>query len=168
MSTTWMDASTSTGNDNWTTPGWLFDQLSAEFGPFTLDPASSHENALCVNHITQDDTLDGLSQPWYGKVFLNSPYGRTINDWVDKAVNEVTGGRAQLVVALWPVRADTRWYRTATAAASLVRVYPARLKFGSGSPRQALATIPACATVDLPGSIRSAFTHPLSFKLAEH
>jgi phage N-6-adenine-methyltransferase len=134
VNTTWHEVTTSTGNVDWSTPDWLFNQLSDEFGPFTLDVAASHENHKCARYFTiEDDVLDGLSQPWYAKAaFCNPPYGRTISTWIAKAVSEVSVGNAALVVALLPVRADTAWWRTATSAASLIRIWPARLRFGEG------------------------------------
>ena len=52
-----------TGKDDWQTPKDLFLALDAIFH-FTLDPCSTHENALCAKHYTKED--DGLSQNWGG------------------------------------------------------------------------------------------------------
>ena len=59
---------------DWQTPRELFDRLDNEFH-FTLDPCSSHENALCKKHYTIAE--DGLAQDWTGEVvFCNPPYGK--------------------------------------------------------------------------------------------
>lgn len=50
----------------WATPDWLFRELEMEFGPFDLDPASTHENAKTARHYTAED--DGLALPWAGRV----------------------------------------------------------------------------------------------------
>lgn len=46
---------TSSATDEWSTPGWLVDQLAAEFGPFTLDPAATPENAKAPAYFTRED-----------------------------------------------------------------------------------------------------------------
>lgn len=38
---------------DWTTPIELFRELDKEFH-FTLDPCSTHENALCKKHYTEE------------------------------------------------------------------------------------------------------------------
>lgn len=45
-------------NDLWRTPPEVFNTLNREFS-FVADMASSHENALCKLHYTEDD--DSLS-----------------------------------------------------------------------------------------------------------
>ena len=116
-------------SSEWTTPRWLFDALNDVYG-FTLDPASTHENALCAKHYTAED--DGLAQDWTGeRNFLNPPYGREIGGWVEKAATS-----AALTVCLLPARTDTRWWQT-WCVRGWVRFLPGRLKFGgakSGAP----------------------------------
>ena len=65
-------------------------------------------------------------------MWLNPPYGRTIGAWMAKAAEEVRDGRAELVVCLVPARVDTVWFRESEAAASLVRIWPGRIKFVGG------------------------------------
>lgn len=48
----------------WSTPQELFDRLDQKYH-FTLDPASTHENAKCKCHFTIEE--DGLKQMWGGK-----------------------------------------------------------------------------------------------------
>ena len=55
----------------WVTPAAVFAQLDAEFGPFDLDPCATAENAKASRFYTAED--DWLSQPWKGRVFMNSP-----------------------------------------------------------------------------------------------
>jgi phage N-6-adenine-methyltransferase len=126
--TTYFEAACSSATPEWPTPQSLVDQLAAEFGPFDLDPAATAENAKAPMFYTADD--DGLAQPWKGRVWLNPPYGRMIPHWMAKAAAEVSSGRAELVCCLPPARVDTRWWRDAAAAASLVRILPGRVKFG--------------------------------------
>lgn len=59
-------ANQNTGKDDWQTPKDLFLALDAVFH-FTLDPCSTHENALCAKHYTKQE--DGLSQNWGGRSY---------------------------------------------------------------------------------------------------
>ena len=121
--------------------------LAAEFGPFDLDAAATAQNAKAPVFYTAAD--DGLSQPWKGRVWLNPPYGRLIGAWMAKAAAEAASGHADLVCCLVPARVDTRWWRNAIAAASLVRFLPGRVKFGDSDP----APFPSAVIVlgELPG-----------------
>lgn len=73
----------------WTTPKDLFDELNVEFN-FTLDVASTDENALCNRHYTEKE--DGLTKRWNGNVWCNPPYGREIGKWLKKASETNEGG----------------------------------------------------------------------------
>jgi site-specific DNA-methyltransferase (adenine-specific) len=126
--TAFIEAAHSSATPEWPTPQWLVDQLAAEFGPFDLDPAATAANAKAPMFYTAAD--DGLAQPWKGRVWLNPPYGRTIGHWTAKAAAEAASGRAELVCCLIPARVDTRWWRDAISAASLVRFMPGRIRFG--------------------------------------
>ena len=115
--------------DEWCTPADLFAELDSEFR-FTLDVASTDENALCERHYTKRE--DGLAQPWDGSVWCNPPYGGEIGKWMKKAAQTDRGG---VVVCLVPARTDTRWWHEYVAGrASEVRFIKGRLRFsGSGS-----------------------------------
>lgn len=92
-------------SDEWSTPQWLFDVLNAKYS-FTLDPASSDDNAKCVKYYTLED--DGLTKDWSGEtVFINPPYSKCY-DWVKKAHSESMKGTK--TVMLLPARTDTKWY----------------------------------------------------------
>lgn len=116
----------SSATDEWPTPRDLFDELSAVYGGFTLDPCTTKENAKCTRFFTRED--DGLSQPWSGKVFMNPPYGRHIGLWVRKAWEESQKGT--LVVCLLPASVDTRWWHD-YAKKGHVYFLRGRLKFGA-------------------------------------
>lgn len=96
----------------WVTPQRLFNELDA-IHHFTLDAASTHENAKCKKHFTIAE--DGLSQSWAGEtVWLNPPYskgarsGKVLEAWLRKALEESRLGAT--VVCLVPVRSDTGWW----------------------------------------------------------
>jgi phage N-6-adenine-methyltransferase len=111
------------GITEWPTPQWLVDELTAEFGPFELDPAATEENAKAPAWFGEAD--DGLAQHWPGVVWLNPPYGKTATPrWLAKARDEVDHGCAKRVVCLVPARVGTWWWRECEAdPAVFVRVY---------------------------------------------
>jgi phage N-6-adenine-methyltransferase len=98
----------------------------AEFGGFTLDPCCTPASALCPTFYTRED--DGLAKPWYGSVFMNPPYGKTIGAWMRKAWEE--SRRGALVVCLVPARVDTRWWHE-YAVQGEVRFLKGRLRFSN-------------------------------------
>lgn len=97
-------------SDEFWTPKPLFDALNAEFR-FTVDAASSHENAKLPRHWTPAE--NGLDQSWrHERVWCNPPYSE-IYPWVKKAWRAVTAGRsdvAELVVMLLPAWTDRAWW----------------------------------------------------------
>lgn len=115
----------STTTDEWATPQWLFDALDAEFG-FTLDPCATSQNAKCKKYYTR--TEDGISQDWGDQVvFMNPPYGRTIERWIRKAFESAHSGAT--VVCLLPARTDTHWWHRYVTRGE-IRFFSGRLRFG--------------------------------------
>jgi len=133
----------SSAHCDWATPQALFDALDAEFGPFTLDPCASSENAKCERFFTKEQ--DGLSQEWSGRVFMNPPYGRSIGAWMRKAFESVETGRAEIVVCLLPARTDTAWWHDYCAKGE-VRFIRGRIKFERDG-KSAPAPFPSCIVV---------------------
>jgi phage N-6-adenine-methyltransferase len=112
--------------DDWATPQEFYDRLNADY-KFTLDVAASAENAKAPKFYTAQD--DGLSQPWFGRVWCNPPYGKGIADWVKKAW-ESHHQNAAVVVMLLPARTDTKWFHD-YALKGRVEFLKGRLKFGN-------------------------------------
>ena len=139
-----MEVGHSSASDDWPTPQWIVDQAAREFGPFSLDPASTRDNAKAPYHL-----VDGLREPWLAnyqpsRVWLNPPYGRTIGAWMRKARHEVEDGRALIVVALVPVRVDAQWWQlniTHAYPKPLVRFWPRRIRYRNQDAPFASATV---------------------------
>ena len=56
------------------TPRWIIEVL----GPFDLDPAAADPrpwDCAAVNYTERDD---GLQQPWFGRLFFNPPFDRSV------------------------------------------------------------------------------------------
>lgn len=115
-------------NDLWRTPPEVFNTLNREFG-FVADMASSHENALCKLHYTEDD--DSLSFEWVNRlaadykytgfhdyVWLNCPYSNPM-PWVKKALEAQAGGLG--VVMLLNDDTSVGWFAEALKGVSEIR-----------------------------------------------
>lgn len=100
---------TESARDCWATPWPVVDALSRRFagGYFDLDPCCSQSTCKAHRGYTLAD--DGLSKPWYGRVFVNPPYS-DVGSWVDKACREIDAGNAYVVVLLLLNSTDTAWY----------------------------------------------------------
>lgn len=107
----------------WETPQELYDLLDRDFR-FDMDAAATRENTkapVCPR--------DGLLQQWFGRVYLNPPYGREIGKWMLRVLEErwVT----ELIVALLPSRTDTRWWHEVVMKADRIYFIKGRLKFSN-------------------------------------
>ena len=116
----------SSASSEWETPQWLFDSLDSEFH-FTLDAAASDQNHKCEKYYTVSD--NALKRPWGRSTFVNPPFGRGVDKWVEKAAAECRGG-GSTVVMLLPARTDTQWFHRWIYHRHEVRFMNGRIKFG--------------------------------------
>jgi phage N-6-adenine-methyltransferase len=100
--------------------------MAREFGPFDLDPAAQPHTAKASRYFTPDE--DGLSRPWFGRVWLNPPYSKP-RPWCEKAREETTNGNAEIVVMLLPASVDTRWFHEAVLPYAELRFIRGRVRF---------------------------------------
>ena len=94
------------------TPQEVIDLVIACMGGIDLDPCSNSHDAPSVPaamHYTKED--DGLCQEWRGTVYMNPPYGREVDAWVEKLVDSYTAGAVTEAIALLPARTDTQWWQ---------------------------------------------------------
>lgn len=129
---------------DWATPWALFNFVHAEFD-FSLDAAASPSNAKCSRYITAEE--DSFTKEWHdeadgGAVWLNPPYGRGLDRWVEKAYRESLKGCC--VVVLTFARTDTRWWHDWAMKAAEIRLIAGRLKF-AGAKNAAPA--PSCLLI---------------------
>jgi phage N-6-adenine-methyltransferase len=96
--------------ESWLTPPSIVEAL----GPFDLDPCASIGQPwkTAAAHYTKVE--DGLKQPWSGRVWMNPPYGRAIDPWVEKFCAHRNG------IALVFARTDTHWFERFWAADALL------------------------------------------------
>lgn len=129
----------SSERDNWETPQSLFDKLDAKHH-FTLDAASSDDNAKVSKHYTEE--TDGLSKPWAGeRVFCNPPYGREVGKWVKKCADEAG---CSFICLLIPARTDTSYFHEYIYGNPSARIefLRGRLKFELGGGCSRVRAVP--------------------------
>jgi hypothetical protein len=87
-------------NDEWLTPPRLLYRL----GEFDLDPCAPVNRPwpTAKHHFTVKD--DGLSRKWFGRVWLNPPFGREAAKWLEKMAEHGNG------IALVAARTETRMF----------------------------------------------------------
>lgn len=87
-------------NDEWLTPPHIIKAL----GAFDLDPCAPVDRpwSTAANHMTILD--DGLSREWFGRVWLNPPFGREAVKWLRRMKAHGNG------VALIPARTETAMF----------------------------------------------------------
>ena len=109
------EAHYSTRNDRWLTPL----DIIAALGEFDLDPCAAPGHPTATTRWTPEEVGDGLSMPWFGRVWLNPPYGREQRPWMERLAHHGKG-TALIPVAtgtkLWqevifPHAAGIFWYR---------------------------------------------------------
>lgn len=105
-------------SNEWQTPALYVEPARRVLGRIDLDPASSPEANATVRaeHIyTADD--DGLSKSWWGRVWLNPPYGRGRhrNDsnqarWAERMIEAFRTGEIEAGIMLLDHVPERRWW----------------------------------------------------------
>ena len=121
----------SSENREWETPNSVFSPLQKEFN-ITLDVCATAENKKTKVFIGKQ--TNGLKTEWGTLIqkgescWMNPPYGRAIEQWVQKAYNESLEGTT--TIALLPARTDTNWFHTFIQDKGFeVRFIKGRIKF---------------------------------------
>lgn len=82
-------------------------------GAITLDPASSVEankRVLALSHYTKE--VDGLTQKWFGRVWMNHPFEKGRNHlWINKLVEEYNAGNVDEACCITFASTSEKWFR---------------------------------------------------------
>lgn len=115
------------GSPEWYTPPDLFAALGLKFD---LDPCAPALPAAAWIPARERYTLpvDGLAQPWRGRVWLNPPYAAETARWVGRLVEHGDG------IALTFVRSCTPWWQAAARRSTAVCFIAGRVNFVEGTP----------------------------------
>lgn len=105
--------------DDWYTPRKVFDELRCVFD---LDPCAGISDYVPVTIKWYEY---GLEKPWFGKVWLNPPFGsrNEIKLWLEIFVNHGNG------IALVPNRTATDWFQNWAAQCHYLLFLRGKLKF---------------------------------------
>ena len=124
--------------DTWLTPRWLLSQL----GSFDLDPCASALNPtwICGRYFTEE--MDGLSQEWTGRVFMNPPFSNTAK-WIHRHADHGNG------ISLVPASVESQvWRSVVWKTAEAVLLLHGRTRFSrpdgsitTGRPLRSIALI---------------------------
>lgn len=87
-------------NDEWLTPP----EIKYPLGQFDLDPCSPIVRPWATANIHYTIEDDGLSKEWFGRVWLNPPFGREAVKWMHRMVKHNNG------IALLPARTETKMF----------------------------------------------------------
>jgi len=106
--------------EDWITPPEIVEAL----GTFDLDPCSSHfqkQPYAKKQYYIEDNSLE---KEWYGRVWLNPPYGTKTQKFVKKLSEHGNG------IALIFTRVDTKlWHEVIFRYADAIFILKGRLKF---------------------------------------
>lgn len=108
-------------------------------GRFDLDPCAATErpwDCAAENYVEADD---GLSRPWFGRVWCNPPFdSRVVGRWVERLSEHGCG------TLLVHARTETHWFRPVWARATAILFLYNRINFcrPSGEPEPANSGAP--------------------------
>jgi hypothetical protein len=98
--------------NDWHSPPKIIESARSVLGTIDLDPSScakANENVRATAFYTPQE--DGLSRPWFGRVWFAPPYGRGHLDmWVAKLMTEYESGAVTEAIGLLPWHGHTKWF----------------------------------------------------------
>ncbi|WP_435626942.1 DNA N-6-adenine-methyltransferase [Candidatus Ferrigenium straubiae] len=112
----------------WYTPAWVFDELGLTFD---LDPASPHDMETAVPATVKYTIFDnGLKKPWFGRIWINPPYGPDTGMWIRRLIQHGNG------IALVFSRTDASWCQEAMKQSTAMLFVAGRIEFVPGRENQ--------------------------------
>lgn len=116
-----MQALTSSESVEWYTPPHLIELVREVLGTISLDPCSASLPQSWIKASTywtvenSDYPVPTLQRPWFGKVFMNPPYGKTGNRsnqdlWMQKLITDYRQDEVESAIALINARLGYPWF----------------------------------------------------------
>ena len=120
----------------WLTPPYILEAL----GEFDLDPCAATNRPwdTAKNHYIEAD--DGLAKPWFGRVWMNPPYGNTMHRWMGRLRDHGNG------IALIFARTETQvFFDSVWEHADAILFLKGRIKFvdETGAPGNSSSGAPS-------------------------
>lgn len=103
-------------SNEWYTPARYIEAARAVMGGIDLDPAScelANHTVQATRYYSKED--DGLSKDWYGRVWLNPPYGRMYKGtgttaFVTRLIEEYAKGTVEQAIILTMMGMYANWF----------------------------------------------------------
>jgi phage N-6-adenine-methyltransferase len=120
-----------TGNNEWYTPAYVLDAVRLALGPIDLDPASTPlANEMVRATVFYTAEQDGLTQPWWGSVFLNPPYGRgLLRPFANAVCEKYDAQEITRACVLTNGATETVWFHRLLASADAMCLLKGRVKY---------------------------------------
>lgn len=105
-------------SNEWYTPAHYVDAARKVMGGIDLDPAScaqANETVKATRYYTKEE--NGLMQPWFGRVWLNPPFGKIASnkswqaEFVGKALREYRQRSVTQVTLLVLANVTKKWFQ---------------------------------------------------------
>lgn len=99
------------GKTEYGTPIDIIERARNTMGDIDLDPASNlffNQNVGTWNFF--DKEQDGLSRNWWGKVWMNHPYGKENTLWINKLINEYENHAVEQAICITWASVGSRWF----------------------------------------------------------
>lgn len=112
--------STHNESKEWYTPPEVFEALGLNFD---LDPCSPVGGVPWIPVTQRIISPNGLFQPWFGRVWMNPPYGQETPNWMAKFIEHHNG------IALVFARTDTKWFHDYVIQADALLFTQGRIRF---------------------------------------
>lgn len=125
------------------TPGYVLEPVrEALGGEIYLDPCTLPDNPCGARYFVSPPD-DGLACVWCCSIYVNPPYGKAREPWVEKCIE--AGSEGARVVLLIPAATDTRIFQRALSTSTAAVFIRGRVKFGVLRPnrRQQAASHPS-------------------------
>lgn len=118
-----------TGKEEWYTPSKYIESAKKVMGSIDLDPASciaAQKIVAAKRFYTKED--DGLSQHWYGNIWINPPYvNHKITAFVDKL--ELDAANISQFISLTNNATETKWGQKLIGISNAICFPSSRVKF---------------------------------------
>jgi ParB family transcriptional regulator, chromosome partitioning protein len=121
----------------WYTPPELIEKVRTVLRTIDLDPAScAQANESVKARRFFDKKKNGLKQNWFGRVFLNPPYGTLCRHFIGKLLEEYEAHRVTQALVLLNLNTMDRKYMKPILDMAAICIISGRVKFLSPNARK--------------------------------